>query len=182
MCKQIIFLVLFFIHRSSHAQFSISILPDSIKIITVGIKKVDLSKSENMGDKRVYELSIFNNSDSTICILGPDDLEGNVSKRIFSLDPAYECADTLRYYSLEHGQYWDAGYNIAPAKPLLISPSTYFKTFFAINFTSDNPTQFHIHFANVDIAYSKIINLYQADSHGWQKQLHLKCKQVKLPN
>lgn len=182
MPRLITFFIAFFFLHSCFSQNRYSIQPDSVKTISLEIKKVDSSKTVNIKDRRIYELWVYNNSDSTICILFSSEMDGSINKRAFSLDPAYGCSDTLRYFSLEHCKNWDIGYLPFPAKPVLISPYTYLKTFFAIDLASDNPKEFHLHFATIDITYNEIIKSYQNDIHDWDKSLSLKCKQVKLPN
>jgi hypothetical protein len=109
-------------------------------------------------------------------------MDENVNRTVLFLDPAYSCSDTLRYYSLEHCRNWDIGYLPLPAKPVLINPYTYFKTFFSFDLTTDSPKSFHLHYAFVNKTFAEINKAYENDHHNWQQLLFLKCKQVSLPN
>jgi len=151
--------------------------------VDIEIKKVDSGEIDDASNNQIYTLSVFNDTDSNICILFSFDLNESIKHQVFSLDPVYDCSnDTLKYYSLEHCQNWDIGYLPLPAKPFLLSPNSYLKTYFSIELTHDMPKEFHLHYANVDIKYSDIVKSYQNDMHYWERSLSIKCKRTPLPN
>jgi hypothetical protein len=52
---------------------------------------------------QLYSLSVFNDTDSTICILFSDFQNESIKNRIFNLALVTDCNnDTISYYSLEH--------------------------------------------------------------------------------
>jgi hypothetical protein len=177
MTKVSIFILLFFICNEGKTQIS----SGSADSITIKITKVDSSKTRNITNKNIFELIVSNQTDSTICLLSSFEMDGNVNKKVLFLQPAYSCNDTLRYYSLEHCRDWNIGYLPLPAKPILLNPNTYFKTFFSFEIAADNPNTFHLHYASVDKTVAEIQRTYKNDEHNWQHSFSLKCKQVRLP-
>src|ERR1700750_1120674 len=57
--------------------------------IDIEIKKYDPRKTTNLPNYEVFTLSVFNNTDSTICILFSFDLIETVKNHVFALDPVY---------------------------------------------------------------------------------------------
>jgi len=183
MLRLVSFIIVLLFFHTSYSQILYKRQLDSVKTVEIEIKKIDQSKNSNLAKSKILELSIFNNSDSTLCILFSFNLDGNITKTAFRLGPAYDCsADTASYYSLEHPENWDVGYVPKPARPVLISPFTYFNTLFSIDSNSANPKEFHLHYAIVDITYSEIVKACTNDLYGWERALSLICKKTLLPN
>src|SRR5215467_2001692 len=58
---------------------------DGQPAVDLTVKKRDTLYSQNEPPYQVYSLSVFNNTDSTICILGPPSLDRGLRNSIFVL-------------------------------------------------------------------------------------------------
>jgi hypothetical protein len=150
--------------------------------VYTSLVKSDTFHLSNGSIFQVYSLSVFNNTDSTICVLlSAFFSEESAKKEVYILEPVIDCNDTLKYYSLEHCEGWDNGYLPLPVKPQLVSPNTYLNTRFAIELFADKAKEFHVHYANVDLTYTALMKAYNNDTHNWQRSLNIRCKRVELP-
>ena len=150
--------------------------------VDLTLKKGDTLYSQNDPPYQVYSLSVFNNTDSTICILGPPLLDRGLKNSLFVLGAFVDClSNNLQYYSLQFGEGWDEVNDPPPPTPILLSPNTSLNMQFAIRMGANNPTDFHLHYASLDIKYSEIMNAYKNNGEGWYHFLRLKCKRTGLP-
>lgn len=139
--------------------------------------------SEDGSKYLVYAMTVFNGTDSSVCILFSFFLTEASEKHVYALDPVIDCNnDTLKYYCFERCEDWDIGYLPLPAKPILINPNTYLKTNFAIKIIPDRPRYFHLHYANITMSFNELMKAYESDHHYWQNSLPIKCRRYLLPN
>lgn len=157
-------------------------IPARVHSVDIEIEKIDSGKIVNPLNYQFYKLTVFNNTDSALCILFSFYLDESIKNHVFGLDPVYACGvDTANYYSLDHCTGWDLGNLPLPAKPVVVNPNTYLGTIFCLEIKPDSPDEFHLHYAKTAMSYQQIQQEYIKDRHDWERKFQLKCKIVRLP-